>query len=248
MKKSLLLLFCLNTFFLKAQNFEQGKGKAVIFFEPNKNVIVRLDTLLIKQTSTPIILAEGKYVLRAWAPTKQLFTDTITIRENQTTIFTHHLKNSTEYSIYKKKLSRYKIKKISTQMLPIPLTLGYSAFMFTKYNTNNKLLNKHLENAKTASTNYENSLSIEDKDKYKLEYDIEKSNYETYRNKNNKIVKVATVSTSIGIIASAALLYLSRKIIKPEFKEVPLLSLNTISFENDYTHNYSISIVVNINR
>src|ERR1700749_801144 len=197
-----LLAVYLNTTSTHAQEFEQGKGKAMIYFESNTNVIVRLDTTLIKQTTQLISLKEGKYIVRAWAPTKQLFVDTISIHENKTTIVSAHLKNTLEYSKYKKDLSNYKLKKIGYRFIPLPLTLGYSLFMLNKYDQNKKLMKAQLENATTAAANYANSSSTQDITKYTNDYYSAKADYEKYRIRNNQIAISATVCSSAAFVPS----------------------------------------------
>ncbi|MGQ0828704.1 MAG: hypothetical protein ACT4ON_09945 [Bacteroidota bacterium] len=232
-----------------AQTFEPGKGKAVIYFESNTKVIVRLDTTFLKQTKTPISLKEGKYVIRAWAPTKLLFIDTIRIYENKTTILTKRLKEKEEYTVYKKKLYIYKTKRVLTRFVAFPLTLAYSGYIVWNYNENKKLMNEHLEKAKTAGANYGNSTSTENINKYREEYTIEKDNYERYRLKNNEIVKTAAIAISSALIVSAGLFYLSKKLVRPiAYTEKPLLSLNTISIKSDLNSTYSLGMVLNINR
>jgi hypothetical protein len=229
-----------------AQNFELGKGKAVIYFESNTPVIVRLDTLLWKQTTNLVDLKEGKYILRAWAPTKKLYIDTITIFESKTTIVTTHLKNTDEYNTYRQKQSSYKFKRLLTGVFPFSLTMGYSAIVFSRYQQNKKLMNQHFESASIAANNYENATSSYDVAKSKQEYDDEKIRYSYYRTINNKIATRGTVTIGAALVATVGLFYIYKKIKKPTYTETPLLTLNSINVKSDYPTTCSIGCVWNI--
>lgn len=243
----LALTFCLNISFIYSQNFEPGKGKALIYFYSKTKVIVRLDTMLLQQVTTPISLKEGKYVVRAWAPTKKLFIDTIQIRENKTTIVSKRLESSKEYKEYERQLATYRTQKNCSKFIPFPLTLGYSGFVLWKYNQNKKNMNASFEKAQEAKVGYENSISILDINTYKETYNTEQSNYEEYRTNNNRLSKTATIIIPVALIGSTALYLLSKKLVKPTYTEVPLLSFNSlnISRENSTT---SLGVVLNINR
>jgi hypothetical protein len=245
----LLFLFCLTTSAFYAQKAAPGTGKAVIYFEPSTKVIVRLDSALLKQSKLPINLKEGRHIVRAWAPTKELFIDTIDIRASKTTLVARRLKNSEAYAKYKEELFAYRFKKTVTAFVPLPLTLGYSIFLAGEYSNNKKLMNQHLVNATADAANYAKPGSASDLNTYKLEYDNERNNYESCRTKNNRIVVVGAVTVSAALVASAVLLYLSAKYVKPAvYTETPMLSLNSINLKSDYPATCSLSISWNIKR
>jgi hypothetical protein len=231
------------------QAFEKGKGKAVIYFESNTKVIVRLDSHLLVQTKAPFLLKEGKYVIRAWAPTKQLFVDTISILQDRTTIVARRLKNTKAYNRYKEEVVMYKFKKTVTAFIPLPLTAAYSIYMWNQYSGNKKLMDSHLVNARAAAVNYGSATSTADISKYSQEYDSEKNSYEIYRAKNNQIVKTGAIVASTALVASAALLYVSKKVKRPAaYTETPMLTLNTIAVRSDYPNSCSLGVIININR
>ncbi|MCW3104080.1 MAG: hypothetical protein JWO09_2520 [Bacteroidetes bacterium] len=229
-----------------AQEIVQGKGKAIIYFGSPTPVTVRLDTALLRQTKNPILLKEGKYIVRAWAPTKELFTDTITITEGKTTICVKSLKNSEAYSEYRRELSSYKLKKAGARYVVLPATLLYSGFAYFKYRQNAKLMNEHLENAHIAKEGYEHSISLSNISMYKETYYSEKAIYESYIKKNNRLSTLSCVIIPAGIVASAVLIYWSGKLEKPRYSETPLLSLNSISITREFDQDYSLSLLINI--
>ncbi|MCW3072143.1 MAG: hypothetical protein JWO44_2033 [Bacteroidetes bacterium] len=229
-----------------AQELVQGKGKAIIYFESPTPVTVRLDTALLRQTKNPILLNEGSYIVRAWAPTKELYTDTITIKEGKTTICVKTLKNSEGYSAYLEELSSYKLKKTGACYVALPATLLYSGFAYFKYKQNARLMNEHLENAQSAKEGYEHSISLTNISIYKERYYSEKAIYESYLKKNNRLANLSCVVIPAGLVASAALIYWSGKLKKPIYSETPLLSLNSISITREFDRDYSLSLLINI--
>ena len=246
---NMVLLCFLTSLRTYAQDFEPGKGKVVIYFESNTKVIVRLDSTLLMQAKAPFSLKAGKYVVRAWAPTKQLFVDTIHVLPNRTTLVARRLKNCAAYTKYKEDVVVYKFKKTVTAFLPFPLTLGYSVFMVNQFNENRKVMNQHLANAKAAAIYYGAATSGADIARYTQEYNIEKDSYETCRTRNNKIVKTGAVFISTALAASATLFYFSKKVIRPAaYTESPLLSLNNILVRSDYPSTCSLGVIWNINR
>jgi hypothetical protein len=234
---------------MMAQTFEKGSGKAVIYFEANTKVIVRLDTNALNQTKLPFSLKVGKYVVRAWAPTKQLFVDTISILDHRTTILARRLKNTKAYNKYREDVVIYKFKKAVTAFVPFPLALGYSVYMLNQYTSNGKAMNQHLASAKTAGVSYGKSISNADVVKYTQEYGAEKNSYEECRAKNNQLVKTCAIFIPAAWVTSAALFYLSKKIHRPAaYTEIPLLSLNAMSLRSDYPSSCSLGVNLTINR
>lgn len=224
---------------------ETGKGKAIIFFGSNTPTIVRLDTALIQQSQKPFLLNEGKYVIKAWAPTKKLFIDTITIQEGKTTICVRKLENSDDYDLYKRNLNMYKLKIMGTRFVPFPLTAGYALFSYLRYNKNKKLGHEHLLKAQEAKRGYETSISVSNITKnYELYYE-EKAQYENYIKKNNKLSVATSIIIPTGIVASAAIMYLSKKIKRPAFSETKLLSLNSAGIEYE-SSSCSLSLIFDI--
>ena len=239
--------FCIKVSY--AQLFEPGKGKAVIYFEPSESVIIRLDTALLKQSKLPISLKPGTYVVRAWAPTKELFIDTIIVREHLTTIVSRRLKDAKAYTKYREQLSSYRVKIALVDYVPISVTVVYSLCLAKSYRDNEKLMNQHLENARTAATNYSKLQSGVTSDLFSQQYNSERSYYEAYRTKNNQIVKMASIVGSTQLVASALLFYLSRKIIGPgAYTEDRLLSLNTVNLKSDYPSTCSVGVIFYFNK
>ena len=109
-------------------------------------------------------------------------------------------------------------------------------------------MNQHYENAQTAATNYGNASSISDFNNYSKQYYDEKNSYEEYRTKNSKIVTKMAIAIPLGVIASAGLIYLSKKITRPVYTETPLLTLNNIVVNKDFSSVYSIGLGININK
>jgi hypothetical protein len=229
-----------------AQENIQGKGKAIIYFGAPTPVTVRLDTALLKQTKNPIQLKEGRYVVKAWAPTKELYIDTITVKEGKTTICVKTLRNSDNYSAYLKERSSYRHKKAGLRYVALPATILYSGLAYIKYKSNTKQMNEHLANAKSAKDGYEHSVSVTNIGLYKDRYYTEKDSYESYLKKNNTLVKASWIIVPTGVIASAALIYISRNMKKPVYSETPLLSLNSISITREFEQDYSLCLLINI--
>jgi hypothetical protein len=246
-KNAAILICILYVFNGFAQVPEPGKGRATIYFEPRSKVIVRLDTVLLIQSKLPVSLKAGQHIIRAWAPRKELFTDTIRILENKTTIVTRTLKNSEGYEKYREAMRAYRFKKITSAYVPLGLTTGYSIFTVIRYKNNKKLVDQHLANAQIDALDYSKPNSQDGVEIYQQAYVNEKNSYETYRLKNNQIVKTGTIVASTCVVASAALLYFSSKIIKPAaYSEVPLLSFNSINLKSDYPSTCSLGVILNI--
>ena len=244
-----VLLFCFASEFIRAQGFETGKGKAIIYFKSETPVIVRLDTSLIKQSSTPLNLKEGKYIVRAWAPHKQLFIDTITIKENKTTFVTQNLKNTAEYNNYYKQLNNYRTEKIVTEFVSYPIIAIYCVYASNEYNKNKKIMNQHYQNCQVAQNGYENSISVTDINMYKKQYSEEKANYEHYLDKNNKLSKTATIIIPSALVLSAGMFFAAKLIKKPaKYTETPLLTLNDVYILKESYSTCSLGVRLNIRK
>jgi hypothetical protein len=210
---------------VSAQYIPGGYGTAVVFFD-HKNTVIRIDTALVRRSSQPIVLKAGKHIVKAWAPHKELYCDTIIIKENGTTFVTKRLIDRSEYVQYKKENRNYHLKRAGTRVLPIFIIAGYSALTWRAYAKNDNRMKDHLTKALVAKDGYENSVSLVNIAKYEEEYYTEKGQYESYVRRNNRIVKTALVAIPVGAVLSAGLFVMSKRFQKPFYSEAPLLSIN----------------------
>jgi hypothetical protein len=248
-KTSLILAFCLCMATVYSQNTEPDKGKVVIYFEPSSTVIIRLDTMLWNQTKRPVLLTEGKHVLRAWAPTKVLFVDTFLVKASKTTIIARTLKESEAHRKYRDQMYVYHVKKSLTTFVPLSITVLYAGYMEFLYSNNKKLMNKHLDNAKAAEDTYAKPGPAAISNQAMQVYNNEKDIYEGYRDRNNHLAVIAAISIPAAALATAVLIRLSKKILKPApYTERPFLSLSSFGLKSDYRSTCSLGFVLNINR
>ena len=248
-KCSLLLLFWLGIAPAYSQKTAPAQGRAVIYFEPASDVIIRLDSALWKQSKQPVLLKEGRHIIKAWAPTKQLFVDTFFVQPGKTSIVAKRLQPTEAYRTYREQINSYHVKKAIFVYIPLPFTLLYSGFMAIKYSSNKKLMNQHLENAKTEAGNYAKQGPDAATAKALQAYKTEKDSYEGYRKRNNYLAVVACITIPAEIAATAVLYYFSKRIVRPAaYSETPLLSFNSFGIKSDYHTSCSMAIVLNINR
>lgn len=240
----LLLLLSTGSF---AQSFEPSSGLAIIFFEADTKIIVKLDSTTIEQTKDPILLKEGKYVVKAWAPHKKLFVDTIIVKENKTSICVNHLRSTDEYIHYKNQLRSYKLKKCAL-FAPLPLVAVFSGVTLSRINTNKKEMERYTERAAVATAGYNSAVAVTNINVFKQEYELSRSQYNKRLHENNRLRTTACIVVPVGIVASAALFIITRKLVKPVYAETPLLSLNTIGIRKDYSSGYALSVGLTINR
>ncbi|MDF2438016.1 MAG: hypothetical protein K0Q95_2392 [Bacteroidota bacterium] len=216
---------------LKSQNI-QGKGTAVIFFEPAASATVIVDSVKINQSRNPIQMTEGKHFVSASAPNKKTFRDTIKIIEGKTSILVKKLEYTNEYAAYLKSMNMYRLKKTGAYFVILPATVIYGWVAYSKHSQNKKEIAKYYDKALESQAKFENSVSTANLNFYKSEYEQNKEKYETYLATNNRIAKSARIIIPAGIVASAALIWLGTKIKKPELSNHPV-SFNSLSLSRD---------------
>ncbi|MFL5765175.1 MAG: hypothetical protein ACJ77K_14630 [Bacteroidia bacterium] len=248
-KYSLSLLLLVSSLVAFAQVDSTAKGHLLVFVEPIETTVIRVDTMLVRSSQKPLELSPGRHVVKAWAPKKQLFIDTLSLKPGQTAFVTRRLKNSPAYDHYKRQMESYRLQKFGTQILPPLITVGYSLSAYLKYKKTDKEMAEHFANAQDAQTKYETAISVANLTRYKDTYETEKENYETCRVANNKLAKQSTIIVPVAVVATAALQILARRITKPVYQEeAPLLTLNAVYLDADPRLGYSAGLVFNLNR
>jgi len=215
MKKQLLTVICI---IFISFSYGQNKGYLVAYPKP-KEAIIRLDTTKIIPYKASQI-DTGQYILKAWAPTYNLFIDTISISSNQYTHSKFKLRHTNNYLKYRAAVRKQKRGfRITSGATLIFAGLGIA--LHTKTIAFEK-------DAKSYKASYLGGVSLDDIEKAKADYKKSLDNFKSYRTYRNTSFIAAT---GIGIIGG----YLSYKYYKNhqvEYKEdVPQLSSITPSFD-----------------
>lgn len=192
----------------------QDSGHIIFHLSP-RDVIIRLDTTrIVNGTSTKVSI--GKHVIRAWAPYRELFTDTVTVTRDSNIIMLKKLDYSSQYKEYIKKKSTFKASVIVTGAMAVSAIGGYLL--------NRTILKSNLEKAKEFQELYSKSISLFDIESYKSGFENYSHKYDRSRTINNAIVIGGPLVCLTGLFVSMRLAKEKHKV-KPEI--IPMLSFKT---------------------
>ncbi len=231
MKKAIFWFFALiltcNPFKSISQS---GKGYVLIAIKPS-DAIVRLDTMLVQSNKSHILIDSGSHIIKIWAPGMKLVTDTLKVAEGHNVLFRRKLEPTIEYKNYSKELHSYKTKKVLTRYLPGLVTLGASIFYYSYYQKYNTDANNYLDKANASKDKYESLTDIIQIQSHKAEYTYYKDLYDESFDKSVKISNQAKIVIPVAVVLTGVFYYYSKKLIKPEFAETPLLSNLSFNYE-----------------
>lgn len=207
----------------------QDKGQLLIFFDPFEKTIIHLDSVRLKCAKDPITAEAGTYIVKAWAPTRELFIDTITIKPNRLARCVHKLKHSQHYLDYRSKLNTYRASIVSYRILPLAVTTTACLFTFTNAAYQKQLSEKAIEEANNSKAAYQTGISEGAINQSRIDYDYYNTQYQTHANRANRLKTLGFVYAGTGLVFTAALFYFSRNLKKPVYEnETPLLSFNPV--------------------
>ena len=216
-KLFLLVLAIFSPYFISAQE----TGQAIVLVSPRKaTTVLRLDTALLTNTKQPFDLRTGTYILRAWAPKRELLIDTLQVENEKVCFYKKKLNYSQEYLKYRKTLSVYRTK----QYLPGAALIAYTSISASFYSNNHRHQQDYLALALKEKDQYESSVSLIQIDHHKAEYEKYKKLYDSFYNKNKAITISSMVVLPLGFACAAWLVYKTIKTGKPVYNETPLLS------------------------
>ena len=218
---AVILLMCNMAF---SQN---GKGYWMIAISPS-DAIIRIDTALFVQKKVLMAVDTGTYVIRAWAPKTVMITDTIHVSEGKSVLFRKKLEYTDEYKRYRKDLRAYNMKKYVPASVTIATSLVYIG-MYSKFYKEAK--NDYLKKARDYKAAYESSTDAAEIETYKNAYYSYKSKYDNSIKKANNTLKQASIVIPSAVIVTGVMFYFSSRLVKPVFKETPMLSNLTIDYE-----------------
>jgi hypothetical protein len=170
-------------------------------------------------------LDTGTYIIKAWAPTRQLVSRTVELKANQYKTIPLKLPYTPAYKKYLRKNRSYKIKKMLFRYSFIAgyLLLASNSYAIMQHNQDDA--DHFFEEAEKYKTEYEQSF---------WEYDLQFNRSRFEQNKLNYDEALAEVNSQrkiliAGAAATAVLTYvgwkISNKLKKPVYeKETPLLS------------------------
>jgi len=217
----------------------QEKGKAVIYFSP-PSAIIRLDTTLIQSRQSPKLLPVGKHIIKAWAPTFQLFIDTILISQTGIKIEAKELKHTPEYELYRAAKFKYRLLMVLERYSSAPLIIAYVAY-YSNRNTQykNDITNSYNQ-ALSEKTRYDHALSLKDITAYRDAYLYYQGNYQAAQRSKSRLNTISVVAIPVSTVCSMLLFLRSTKLIRPHYSESPLLSLQSVSFNKCEANAFSI--------
>jgi hypothetical protein len=206
---------------------QNGKGYWMIAISPS-DAIIRIDTALFVQKKVHMPVDTGTYVIRAWAPKTVMITDTIHVAEGKSVLFRKKLEYTNEYKQYRKELRSYNMKKY----VPASVTIATSLVFIGMYNKFYKeAKNDYLKKARDYKAAYESSTDAAEIETYKNAYYSYKSKYDNSIKKANNTLKQASIVIPTAVVVTGVMFYFSSRLVKPVFKETPMLSNLTFDYE-----------------
>lgn len=231
MRKARYWLLAFSLFLLPLASVSQsGKGYLLIAIKPD-DATIRLDTALVKSSKSHILVDSGSHIIKVWAPGMKLITDTVKITEGRNVLFRRKLEPTVEYQKFSEELQIYKHKKFLMRQLPGLATLAASITYFSLYQINNSDANDYLDKANSSKAKYESLTDIIQIQSYKAEYFYYKDLYDESFEKAVKISNQAKIVIPVAVVITGVFYYYSKKLIKPEFTETPLLSNVSFNYE-----------------
>lgn len=185
MKKALLTIpLLLYSIFTYAQH----QGILVVYAQQKENLYLKIDTMVCKPQEE-LRLTPGTHKIFIWAPSFKPVSDTVTVVAGKYTHYRASLQYTETYSEKtKENKESYRIIKNAT--------IVTAGFAFASIVLNSTLYLSY-KKATRARQDYEDAVSLEDIEYYRMEHENSKNNF-------NKIKKFRNISY-IGLASSAAI-------------------------------------------
>lgn len=205
---------------------QPGKGYLLIAVKPD-DAIIRLDTALMIQKRAHQTIDTGTYVIKTWAPGRKLIIDTLHIEEGKGVLFRRKLQHTDEFKQYKTQKHIYNLMRYTPGVATIGIALYYAA----QYKSQSANAKKYLEKANESKDNYNTHTDVNAIERYKNIYSDNKNKYDSAIKRTNNVIRDATIIIPAAIVITGVLYYVSRAVVKPVFKETPLLSDLSLNYE-----------------
>lgn len=222
-----LLLSCFFVYFLLNNNFilaqsKEGKGTLRVYTKP-KDAVIKMGGEKLEYGKS-MLLDTGKYVIKAWAPKRELVEKEILLKEKQYKTVPIKLPYNAAYKKYKWKHRYYVFKKAT---LKYGFLTVYSIFAISNYLQIQQLeddANQYKRNTENYKQAYETSFWPVDIENNKARYYSNKAEYNSAVDEMNQ--KMTRILYGAG--ATACITYFTwrwgNKLKKPIYEEVPQLS------------------------
>lgn len=230
------ILFILSFFttYSQVDTIQNSKTNSLrIYTKPKEGVIIKIDSNYFS-FGKQYFFKPGKYTFLVWAPTRELISHEINITKQS--FVKIKLPYTKEYKTYRKKLLAYKVKKQSLRYLLLGGFAYYTSQAMSNIHSLNKELDREKEAALQAQDQYNAAIWLEDFNTYRTKFEAHKSNYNNTLDEINKSWTNLTIAASLTAVSTYFTWRMSNKIIKPQYKETPLLSSSSIgpSFINNH--------------
>ncbi len=230
MKKAFIFVNLFILLFSSTLLAQSPAGYVLIVVKP-EDAIIRLNDDLFKQKTAHLKLDTGRYIIRSWAAGRELVTDTIFVKENTPLLYRKKLGYTEEYKKYRVKKLSYKSQKSSIYVMG-GITVASAIYFYLDYAGTVKDANDYRDKANEYKAIYESQTDVNEIIKYRNAFERNKALHEESVDKANSAASRSILYVSAGAVATGVLYVISRKITKPVFKEIPLLS--DLSFNYDF--------------
>lgn len=202
---------------------QDNKGHILVAVKPEK-AIVRFDTTNISNFKGHLHVDTGMHVIRAWAPGRQLVTDTVSVNSKKPFVYRIELPYTAEYKAYAKARNKYRTNMVLTRYVPWAVTLAVAVYFPLQYKNEKDAADDYYEEAIRYKETYESLTDAEQIATYKAGYEQSKANYEDALEKSDNAATTAMIAIPAAVAVSTGLYFFSRKFERPVFEEEPLLS------------------------
>lgn len=202
---------------------QNGKGVLMIAVSPS-DAVIRIDTALFKQKTTHMQVDTGTYTIRAWAPGRVMITETIHVKESPPVLFRRDLEYTPEYREYRKQKRGYNIKMTNLRYIPGGATIAAGVYLAARYQVNKSDADRNKQDAEESLKIYSSLTDQEQIEFYRAKYLKSLELHDEAIRKANDTRSLAMIVVPAGIVTTGVCYFLSRKVVKPVFEEVPALS------------------------
>lgn len=217
--------FCFLLFLLITSLAKISISQTRLYFIVNQgNAIVRMDSSLIRQREM-LTVTPGNHTIKVWAPHCELKIINYTFKKDSLNMYKVRLSTLPEYKKYKKELFKFNMATKGTFFL----ALGSIVSCTVQHLFLTKKTDQAMTNAQNEKDLHDNSINLEDLFYHRVQYEMYKEKYDTYRARDKNLLIASAV---IIPVTTAAFIYFKVKLKKPTYHEETLLSKFDLQLNN----------------
>lgn len=215
-------LFLLCLCFLPGHAQNAGQAKVNLNIRPSYS-IVYIDSVKLNRIPDSLDLDTGTHFVQVWAPRKKLLERTVKITSSTKQAIGVSLSYSEEYKAYRKAKTYYMTQRFLSRYFLLQATGLTAAFAAERITTLGNEMDKQQKLAEAARLDYQSGRSILTITPYENAFEDHRAQYQQALKARNNWILGASIAIPVGLV-SYILIQRTERLVKPVFKEVPLLT------------------------